>query len=315
MRNRLALPLVLMLFFASCYDNPDIYQEREKRLLQQYLEQNNITVAPRASGLYYIPVIEGTGLSAATSDYVMLEYTAQLIDGRIFDTTDEALALRKGIFKAEALYGPSKVKLEALSLKGIEEALLLMKEGGEARLIIPSSLAYGGSQTSNVPAFSTLIYDIKLVKVIKDPEAYELQEIEDYLALYQDSLHLEIQTFVHEVLEVSYEWYYIELLPGEGDSIPDGSTLQVFYDGKLVDGRQFDSNFGRAALSVTLGTNQVVTGFELGLKEMKEKGKARIIMPSSLGYGVPGSGNKIPPYSPLVFDVFVDLVLEPIPTD
>lgn len=315
MRNTFALPLGLMLFFTSCYENPDIYQEREKRLLQQYLEQNNITVAPRASGLYFIPTVEGTGLSVVQGDYVMLEYTAQLIDGRIFDTTDEALAIRKGIFKTEALYGPSKVKLEALSLKGIEEALLLMKEGGEVRLIIPSSLAYGGSQTSNVPAFSTLIYDIKLVKVIKDPEAYELQEIQDYLDLYQDSLHLEIQTFVHEILEDSYEWYYIELEQVEGDSIPDGSTLQVFYDGKLVDGRRFDSNFGGTALSVTLGTNQVVTGFELGLKEMKEKGKARIIMPSALGYGIPGSGNKIPPYSPLVFDVFVDLVLEPIPTD
>jgi FKBP-type peptidyl-prolyl cis-trans isomerase len=49
---------------------------------------------------------------------------------------------------------------------GLEDGILLMHEGGRAKFIIPSHLAFGLTGNGNkIPPKSTLIYDIKLLKI------------------------------------------------------------------------------------------------------------------------------------------------------
>lgn len=297
--------LVVIVFIAGCKDNPDIMLEREKRLLSQYLEQNNITAEPLSNGIYFLESVPGTGETPVTGDYVIVEYTASLIDGKVFDTTSEEIAAMKGILSSSVLYGNAKFKLLNTSVKGIEEGLKLMKEGGEARLIIPSRLGYGSTTNSKVPAYSTLIYDIKLNKVIKDPVAYEAIELQNYIDLYTDSLELTLETVEYVSTPLTTNWYFIELEEGSGDSIKKDYTVYIYYEGKLLDGRVFDKNFGNStAFSFKVEGGTVIKGMDLAVKKMKKDSKARVIVPSSLGYGEAGA-SKIPPFSPLVFDIFV----------
>jgi FKBP-type peptidyl-prolyl cis-trans isomerase len=305
MRNFLPIALLAIVFLSGCKDNPDIMLEREKRLLEQYLEQNNITVEPLSNGIYFLESVPGSGEMPATGDYVIVEYTASLIDGKVFDTTSEEIAAAKGILSPAVLYGNSKFKLMNTQIKGIEEGLKLMKEGGEARLIIPSRLGYGSTSSSSVPAYSTLIFDIKLNKVIKDPIAYEVLELANYINLYADSVDITLETIEYISDALTTDWYFVELEEGAGDSIKKDFTVYIYYEGKLVDGRVFDKNFGNtSAFSFKVDGGSVIKGMDLAVKKMKKDGKARVIVPSSLGYGEAGSG-KIPPFSPLVFDILV----------
>ena len=51
-------------------------------------------------------------------------------------------------------------------IKGWDEAFLTMKEGGQARLIIPSDLAYGKKGYSNIILpYSTLVFEVELLEV------------------------------------------------------------------------------------------------------------------------------------------------------
>lgn len=67
--------------------------------------------------------------------------------------------------------------------------------------------------------------------------------------------------------------------------IQNGSTVQVHYTGKLTDGTTFDSSIGRAPFQFSIGTNEVIPGFENGLigKEVGEK--VTVSIPCDDAYG------------------------------
>jgi FKBP-type peptidyl-prolyl cis-trans isomerase len=295
------------LFLISCNDdNSELMKEKEMRLLSQYLDMHNIQTTPKSSGLYYLPGQEGTGTTPGTSDWVIMRYTARMINDRIFDTSDEALAINNNVHMSTRIYGEQRVQMSTLILTGVMEGLQLMREGGTARLIMPSHLAFGSIGSGIVPPFTSVIYDIDLVKVIRDPVAYEQQLIDDYMALYNhaDSSHLVVRK------ESSGTWF-IEIEPGTGENHPSGSDrVSLYYRGSLTDGRVFDSNMGGSLFQFSIGAGSTIAGFEEGVKLMKKGGKARIVLPSSRAYGPEGSG-KIIGYTPLVFDlVLVDIQAE-----
>jgi FKBP-type peptidyl-prolyl cis-trans isomerase FkpA len=288
---------VMALFIFACGEKDDnLQKEKEMRLLRQYLESHNIDKEPESSGIYYISLGEGQGIRPERNDWVIINYTARTINDRIFDTTDEEVARRNNIYSSSVIYGDRRMDLNLLGLKGVLEGLLLMKENEAARLIIPSHLAYGSSGTGLIPPYSTIIYDIELVRVIRDPEVYEQELIDNYTGLYIDSTHLSVQ-HLNGI-------YFIELGQGTGETYPgEGDIARLYYRGTFTDGRVFDSNTGGNTLNITIGGKSVVPGFEEGVKLMKEEGRARIVLPSSLAYGPAGSGASIPGYTPLVFEV------------
>ena len=73
------------------------------------------------------------------------------------------------------------------------------------------------------------------------------------------------------------------------------------YTGWLVDGTKFDSSVDRGQ-PATFPLNQVIKGWQEGLRTMKTGGKRRLIIPASLGYGSVAQRG-IPANSTLVFDV------------
>lgn len=109
----------------------------------------------------------------------------------------------------------------------------------------------------------------------------------------------------------------IDIVVGTGDTAASGDTLTVDYTGWLFDstkpedkGLQFQTSIGGTPLSFTLGSGQVIAGFDQGVTGMKVGGVRRLIIPSSLAYGNTRHGG-IPPNTPLVFEIALDSVTAP----
>ena len=78
----------------------------------------------------------------------------------------------------------------------------------------------------------------------------------------------------------------------------------MHYEGRLTDGTVFDTSYSRGQpFGFTLGSGQVIRGWEEGVAGMKIGEKRRLTIPPELGYGERGAGALIPPNATLVFDV------------
>nr|XP_034955031.1 peptidyl-prolyl cis-trans isomerase FKBP2 isoform X1 [Zootoca vivipara] len=83
-----------------------------------------------------------------------------------------------------------------------------------------------------------------------------------------------------------------------------GDVLHMHYTGKLEDGTEFDSSLTRDQPFIfSLGTGQVIKGWDQGLLGMCEGEKRKLVIPSELGYGDRGAPPKIPGGATLIFEV------------
>ena len=99
---------------------------------------------------------------------------------------------------------------------------------------------------------------------------------------------------------------------GDGETAKNGMQVSVHYQGRLTDGTIFDDSQKRGMpFSFTLGSGQVIPGWEQGIAGMKIGEKRVLTIPPELGYGAAGAGGVIPPNATLVFDV--ELVAVAIP--
>jgi FKBP-type peptidyl-prolyl cis-trans isomerase FkpA len=107
----------------------------------------------RDSGLYVQDVIAGTGTEATNGRSVTTHYTGWLPNGTMFDTT------RDNNETFSFTLGQRRV------IAGWEQGISGMKVGGQRKLVIPASLAYGSRQQGVIPPNSVLVFDIELVSV------------------------------------------------------------------------------------------------------------------------------------------------------
>ncbi|KAK6178949.1 hypothetical protein SNE40_011420 [Patella caerulea] len=89
---------------------------------------------------------------------------------------------------------------------------------------------------------------------------------------------------------------------GNGPPAKSSKMVQMYYVGKLSNGKQFDSCTGGKPFKFRLGKQEVIKGWDVGVQGMKVGGKRRLIVPPKLGYGNHKQG-PIPANSTLVFDV------------
>ena len=98
--------------------------------------------------------------------------------------------------------------------------------------------------------------------------------------------------------------YYKLIQEGSGAKAEAGKTVAVHYKGMLADGMVFDSSYNRGTpIEFPLGMGQVIPGWDEGIQLLKVGDKARLVIPSELGYGSRGAGGVIPPNATLVVDV------------
>ena len=124
----------------------------ESKNIAKYVKDNNITVKPHLSGLYYIEIQEGDGDSVELGDMVSIHYIIYNIYGQLIESSydyDQPLPF---------VYGGDQM------IPGIEEAVGYMRVGGKSRIIVPSRLGFEDVKIDdNLPANSTLVIDLELV--------------------------------------------------------------------------------------------------------------------------------------------------------
>lgn len=124
--------------------------------IAEYIKQNNITVKPTESGLYFIEQAKGKGPTIAAGDTAYVHCTGTFLDGKDFFTT-------RGEEPLEVIVGIGMV------IPGWDQALVMMSNGGKAKLIIPSDLAYGetGVGEGLVPPYTPLVFEVEVMSVKK----------------------------------------------------------------------------------------------------------------------------------------------------
>lgn len=97
---------------------------------------------------------------------------------------------------------------------------------------------------------------------------------------------------------------YVIIEEGSGRAPRAGDLVAAHYTGVLADGTKFASSYDQdEPIQFTLGTGEVIPGWDEGMSLLKEGGKARLIIPPELGYGSRGSGRVIPPNATLYLEV------------
>ena len=128
-----------------------------EKFLAENAKKPGVKVLP--SGLQYKVIKEGHGEVPKATDEVEVIYEGRLIDGTVFDST--------------AKHGEKSDKFKAGNLiKGWTEALTTMPVGSKWELYIPQELAYGARQAGMIPPYSTLVFTLELVNIVK-PEVEE----------------------------------------------------------------------------------------------------------------------------------------------
>ena len=122
---------------------------------QKFLAENAKVegVVTTESGLQYKIIKKGKGNMPAFSDKVRVHYEGTLIDGTKFDSSYD-----RG---EPAEFGVNQV------IPGWTEALQLMTEGSQWELYIPYELAYGDRGSGSINPFSTLVFKVELLKIVK----------------------------------------------------------------------------------------------------------------------------------------------------
>lgn len=101
---------------------------------------------------------------------------------------------------------------------------------------------------------------------------------------------------------------YEILQEGNGKKPQATDKVKVHYEGRLIDGRVFDSSIQRGQ-PAEFGLNQVISGWTEGLQLMPVGSKYRFFLPSDIAYGARGAGEMIEPNSTLIFEVeLIDII-------
>jgi FKBP-type peptidyl-prolyl cis-trans isomerase len=124
-----------------------------KEFLEKNAKEDGVTTTE--SGLQYKIEKQGTGAYPTADNEVEVHYAGTLIDGREFDSS-----YKRNQTATFALKGV---------IKGWTEGLQKINEGGKIKLFIPYDLAYGERppQGSIIEPFSTLIFEVELIKITK----------------------------------------------------------------------------------------------------------------------------------------------------
>ena len=128
-------------------------REAGEQFLKENAKKDSVIVLP--SGLQYKVLVKGNGEVPLEDQKVQVNYEGRLIDGTVFD--------------ASARHGdkPSEFKPNQV-IKGWSEALTMMPVGSKWQLFIPYYLAYGNRSAGEIKPYSTLIFDVELVGIVKN---------------------------------------------------------------------------------------------------------------------------------------------------
>ena len=280
---------------------------------------------------------DASGTEVTNDGFAYVNYITSSLDGTIGSYTDENTARKLCTYVEGNYYGPKIMEItDGYIQRGVSELLIGMHTGGHVRAAIPGWLMtselfdtkeeYESTSTDS----DNFIYEFDIVDFTTDVIQWQIDSMGRYM-----SHHPEIfaDMTVKDTVEGYKGMYYRRLAdPVDTTAFPSDTTIYINYTGRLLNGQVFDTTvekvakdngiysstkgyspvkvkWAEEATSIELSGSSVITGFALTLWQMRPMEKGIGMFTSALGYGVSGSGSKIPTYSPLIFEI--EIVEEP----
>lgn len=324
-----------ILFSACAKEKSESDRSIQKRILEAYLNVNypdkNYTIT--SSGLVILDHQEGTGSKPEKYGAAYIMSSVKSLEGNYESTNYKDLADTLGTYDPTKYYGPTLAEIGYGKItKGMQEALLMMREGGKMKIIISPELSSYDAE-STAPGYTVetstgssinRIYEVELKHAISDIFKFQRDSLESFRDIHYPGL------------DSIADGYYFKKLSGTcKDTIEKSTSVDVWYVGKLLDGYVFDTNIEDTAkkyriynpsgtytaLSVnmkstykemTSGESEdgdgYVGGFARALKSMTYGDRAVTFFNSNWGYGSDGSesdGVGVPPFAMMFFELYI----------
>lgn len=295
--NRLRATVAAVLFFtapfvlSSCMDrdedpfDPAAQFQQELDAIDSYLESNNITHIKDLTGVRIEPLSLGTQLPAQPTSSIDVDYRGTLFsNGAEFDAGNV-----KGFLSD---YIP-----------GWQIALRKLPVGSTAKLYIPSYYAYGNTARSEIPANSTLVFEVK-VNAASQGTVYKERFTSDTTAI-RNYIANKGLTVTKDPSGIRY----ISQVEGSGATPSWFNTVKINISFILLadDSRVAGTYTRQPTDEFSSFVVDYIQGMQVALMKMKEGGKMRVFIPSGLGFGIDnatdGSVLIIPANSNLIVDI------------
>jgi FKBP-type peptidyl-prolyl cis-trans isomerase FkpA len=126
---------------------------RQQDQISSFVKRMGWEMTKTSTGLWYGIYENGQGNKAAKEKIISLHYTISLLDGTLCESSHESSpkSFRIGHGGVEA---------------GLEEGVLLLREGDKARFIMPPHLAHGNFGDNNkIPPGAILLFDVEVIQI------------------------------------------------------------------------------------------------------------------------------------------------------
>lgn len=146
----------------------DKMRAAETEEANKYVADHKLVLKATPSGLLYKITHPSVKRKVMNGDTVLINYAGRTTDDKLFDSSIQSVAQQGGLQQPGRTYEPIKVVVgQGQVIRGWDEGLLLLNEGSKATFVIPSSLAYADQGAGDdIKPFSTLVFDLEVVKVI-----------------------------------------------------------------------------------------------------------------------------------------------------
>ena len=270
--------LGVFILISSCKKEYESIENIDDAKIQQYISTNKITATKNDKGIYTQIVSQGTGDLYQNTDSVLYRITIKSITAGTLYYADSQNGNASSLV---AYTGSIVIPLQSLSISvpALREAILALRPGGVAKLLIPSNLAYGknGYDVANVisiPSNEPLEVTITTLSD-KSQSALDDKLIQAYIA--KNKL-----TMTKDPSGV----YYSIATRGVGSVVINkGTTISANYTARLLDGTVATSVTDGTYSGVTLVTSGQPAGWTKIIPMVTAGGKVRMIIPSTLAYG------------------------------
>lgn len=336
------IPFFCILISGCVTDNkPSSGQQAQSYLeiwMARWNKENGKDIKPTDMGLYILEDIPGPANAKEWDESVSYTYastTIRSLSGTITSTDDSELAKQLGTYAESYYYGPKVFATgEKVSYAGLDLMLKGMRMGGTRTAVIPAWLLTV-SRYSSIDQYldaststTSYIYTVTLSDQFDDETEWEKQRIQDYVnANYPGA---QSTTFPDLDSDDGTFWFISDVsgFLEENKREEATSSFKLNYTGRRLDGQVFDTTIEKTAIDYSIynssssytpatvsftsswsdtmmnNSSSLIEGFKAGLSMMWWAGqKATVIFTSSHGYSASGSGNAIPGYSPLVFEL------------
>lgn len=144
---------------AKMKENEKMMEQRkadEQSQIAKYIADNKITAKPESDGIYILERTKGKGKAIKNGDTVEVQYTGALLNGTIVETSN---------------HGPERTTFTLVYgkdsfIKGFDDIIAKLEEGGSVKALIPSAMAYGEqSEGTLILPYTPLIYTVEVVNV------------------------------------------------------------------------------------------------------------------------------------------------------